>query len=300
MIAQGIAGRFKIEAVDTTTGARRELAPWFNNLITDQGLNHIGSSGIGSFCMVGTGTNTPANTDTTLGSQLAYTVNSTITHGGQSSIPYYSWARAVFRFDAGVATGNLSEIGIGISSTLVFSRTLIKDSGGNPTTITVLPTEALDVTYELRLYPNTTDVPHSTVISGVTYTGVIRPRYATATGEGNLWTVRMFDTRASLNGTSPKFTVFSGNIGDVLSGPSGDQQSISGSITEDVYSANSKVRTGTVTCGLAECNVSGGIQAVSVNTTLGSFQIGFSPPIPKDATKVLTLGLSLSWNRMVI
>jgi hypothetical protein len=33
---------------------------------------------------------------------------------------------------------------------------------------------------------------------------------------------------------------------------------------------------------------------------MGAYQISFSPAIPKDATKVLTLGLTLSWARMVI
>lgn len=301
MINVGVAGRFKLEAVNEETGERRELAPWFDNLITDLGLNHLGTSGIGQFCLVGTGTAAPAVTDTGLGNKLAHTTtNAGITYGVVTS-PNYSWVRVIFRFAAGTATGNLSEIGVGISTTQVFSRTLIKDAGGNPTTITVLASEALDVTYELRLYPPSADVPHSTVIAGVTYTGVVRPRLITAgASSGDVWSVRAFGVPVSFNGPSPAVNVFSGTIGANTGGPSGTQANISGSIAEAAYSQNSLVRSGTVTCPLSECNVPGGIQAVGVNTTMGSYQISFTPAIPKDATKVLTLGFTLAWNRMVI
>lgn len=301
MINVGVAGRFKLEAVNEATGERRELAPWFDNLITDQGLNHLGTSGIGQFCLVGTGSTAPAVTDTTLASKLAHTTtNTSVTYGGQASAPYYSWVRVVFNFAAGVAAGNLTELGVGINTTLLFSRTLIKDGSGNPTTITVLPSEALDVTYELRMYAPSMDSTHTTVIGGVSYTGVVRPRYVTASGAGNLWTVRAFDQAASLNWNSTPCSVFSGAVGGITDGPSGTQANLSTSVAEVAYSQNSLKRSGTITCPLSEGNLAGGIGVVALNTTLGSYQIGFSPSIPKDATKVLTLSFDLSWNRMVI
>jgi hypothetical protein len=300
MINVGVAGRFKLEAVCERTGERRELAPWFDNLITDHGLNWLGTSGIGQFCLVGTGSAPPAVTDVTLANKLAHTTaNVGVTYGGQASAPYYSWIRIVFRFPAGVAAGNLTELGVGVSTTTLFSRTLIKDGAGNPTTITVLPSEALDVTYELRVYAPA-DATHSTVISGVTYTGTIRPRSVTASDQGNLWAVRVFATAPSLEGPSPSVAAFSGLPGPATAGPSGVQENSGASAVMAAYSQNSLTRTGTITFALSEGNVPGGIQAVSVNTTLGSYQIGFTPPIPKDSTKVLSLGLALSWSRVVI
>ncbi|CAB4241298.1 hypothetical protein UFOVP60_7 [uncultured Caudovirales phage] len=301
MINVGVAGRFKLEAINEETGERRELAPWFNNLITDQGLNHLGTSGIGQYCLVGTGSTTPSETDTTLANKLAHTTtNAGVTYGGQATTTYYSWVRVVFRFAAGVAAGNLTELGVGISTTLLFSRTLIKDGSGNPTTITVLPSEALDVTYELRMYAPSADTTHTTVIGGVPYTGVVRPSLVTNSGNGDAWGVRSFVVPSSLNGISPTFTVFSGAVGAVTAGPSGTQETLTGSVAESVYSQNSLNRSGTITCPLSEGNLAGGIGAVAINTTLGRYQIGFSPSLPKDATKVLTLSFTLSWNRMVI
>lgn len=302
MITAGVAGRFKLEAVDTVTGARRELTPWFNNLITDQGLNQLGVGQLGYFCMVGTGTATPAVTDTTLGNKIAHTTTTvSATAGGSASAPYYGSYTVVYRFAAGVATGNLTEVGIGYSSTLVFSRTLIKDGSGNPTTITVLSTEALDVTYEFRLYSPSADVPHSTVIAGVTYTGVVRASSVTAFSGNAAWYAGFpfGATAGSLTGgSSPVAQVYSGTIGAVTGSPTGTNSQINDPV-DSAYSANSMQRTGTVTAPLSTGNV-GGIQAVRIATRLGAYQISFSPAIPKDATKVLTLGLTLSWARMVI
>lgn len=306
MINVGVAGRFKLEAVNEETGERRELVPWFNNLITDQGLNVMGTAWLGSngYCVVGTGTATPAVTDTVLAAKLAHTNTATsVVTGGSATAPYYSSYTKVFRFAAGVATGNLSELGVCVASstTLVFSRTLIKDGSGNPTTITVLSTEALDVTYELRLYAPSADAAHTTMISGVPYTGVIRAANVTSfSSSGYTWFLgnsvgNAVDIR--INSYSPR--VYTGGVGAITASPSGTSADISDCVSA-TYSNNSLQRTGTTTVGLSQGNLSGGIGALLIPTALGTYQIGFSPPIPKDATKVLTLGLTLSWNRMVI
>ena len=303
MINVGVAGRFKLEAVNEETGERRELTPWFNNLITDQGLNRLGTGGIhsnGAFCMAGTGSAPPATTDTALASQLA--VTSTVlstTNSGRASAPYYGSITLVYRFAAGSATGNLTELGIGYTSTEVFSRTLIKDGSGNPTTITVLSTEALDVTYELRLYPPAADVVHSTVISGVTYTGVIRASGVTSFVVNGDWAPSTsMSTLLARGGRAPE--AYSGAIGAVTGSPSGSSATINDCVTA-AYSNNSYQRTGTTTVGLSQGNLAGGITAIRILTSaMGAYQISFSPAIPKDATKVLTFGLTLSWARAAI
>ena len=305
MINVGVAGRFKLEAVNEETGERRELTPWFNNLITDQGLNRLGTAGIhsnGSFCMVGTGSATPATTDTALASQLAVTSTTvSASNSGSASAPYYGSVTTVYRFAAGSATGNLTELGIGYSGVAVFSRTLIKDGNGNPTTITVLATEALDVTYELRLYPPAADVAHSTVISGVTYTGVIRASGVTSFSAGGDWAPAMGNSAPTLLSRSGEYArAYNGAIGPVTGSPSGTYVSINDCVTA-AYSNNSYQRTGTTTVGLSMGNLAGGITAIRILTSaMGVYQISFSPAIPIDATKVLTFGLTLSWARMVI
>src|SRR5690606_31940294 len=54
-VTHGLCGRFKLEA-ERPDGQRRLLADWFPNLITNAGLNRIGtSSGWLTACAVGTG-----------------------------------------------------------------------------------------------------------------------------------------------------------------------------------------------------------------------------------------------------
>ena len=67
--------------------------------------------------------------------------------------PYYRWAKVTWRFGQGVAAGNISEVGLGWGNSNLWNRALIKDANGNPTTITVLSDEYLDVVSEIRDYP---------------------------------------------------------------------------------------------------------------------------------------------------
>lgn len=301
MTTIGFAGRFKLEAVNAETGERRVLAPWFNNLITDQGLNRIGTGPIGGYCHVGTGNAAPAVTDTALAAKLAHTTS--VISGvssGSATLPYYGSRTQVFRFGVGVASGNLSEVGIGYSATALFSRALIKDSSGNPTTITVLPSEYLDVTYELRMYAPAADVPFSVVISGVTYTGVVRAAQATTFSDtADPWYGGyLFGSGAAL-GTNTQPRAYNGALGTATTAPSG-AGSVLGIPSNNGYANNSMQLTGTVTAALAAGNLAGGISALAIYTTLGAFQMSFSPAIPKDATKVLSVGITLSWARKVI
>ncbi len=89
-----------------------------------------------STCMVGSGNAAPAETDTALQAR-ASTSNINVQSNNSNVSPRYGWRRRTFRFAAGAAAGNLSEVGVGWTTTAVFSRALILDGSGNPTTITV-------------------------------------------------------------------------------------------------------------------------------------------------------------------
>lgn len=167
-------GRFKLEAVKRD-GSRRMLADWFDNLILNAGLERMGSGITIAGAMVGTNNATPAATQTALGAQIAY---STAIQGsatfGVDEAENFAWRRVRYRFAEGVATGNLAEVGVGWASGSCFSRALILDGGGAPTTITLLSDESLDVTYELRLYPSTADVTGSLTLGGTSYSYTLR------------------------------------------------------------------------------------------------------------------------------
>ena len=116
----------------------------------------------------GTGNSTPVVSQTILDNQTGVSSSGIETYGSTTSSPYYGYKIFTFRFNQGIAAGNISEIGVGWSGTTplqLFSRTLIKDINGDPTTITVLADETLDVIYELRLYAPETDL----IVSGLDY-----------------------------------------------------------------------------------------------------------------------------------
>lgn len=170
-----MAGRYKL-VVRKTDGTVARETPWFDNLITNNGLDLIWTSSsiafgikdLNPYGFVGTGSSTPAYTDTTLQSYLATGNLAAVTATTYVAGPPPYWTcTGNYRFGTGVAAGNLSEVGVGWATNRLFSRSLIKDSFGNPTTITVLPDEVLDVFYEFRVYPPTTDTTFTVVLNGV-------------------------------------------------------------------------------------------------------------------------------------
>lgn len=148
----------------------------FPNIIVNTGLNGLLThsppmNAISPFfvgCQIGTGTTTPSATDTSLSSFSASTgtLQSASNFVNITTLPYYADFNMTFRFNAGALNGNYSEIGISGSNGL-FSRALIKDQSGNPTTITILSDEFLDVTFTVRQYIPTNDISSSVTIQGV-------------------------------------------------------------------------------------------------------------------------------------
>ena len=285
------AGWFKIEAT-RPDGTRRVLADWFPNLILNGGLDRMGANAdYLSWCQVGSGSTAPVATQTALVNRIAGTDTiQASTTGAQASAPYYGWYRQTFRFAQGVAAGNLSEVGVGwATSGSLFSRALILDGGGSPTTITVLSDEVLDVTYELRRYPGTVDLTGTVVLDGVTHNWVSRAAGVTNQGSWGGAGAMALDYARSFNGDIGAVTAFN---------PSGTSDFIS--TTPLAYSSGSYTRAATVSAGLNDSNLSGGIRSIVIGAdaaAAGSYQIQFDPAIPKNNTKVLTLTIQHTWAR---
>ena len=295
------AGRFCIEAfrVDSEgkeiPGSRRVAAKWFPNLITDNGLDRMGqASDYTAYCMVGSGSAAPAATDTSLQSQVASTQTVNATTEGNNASPRYGWKRKTYRFGTGVAAGNLSEVGVGYTTTAVFSRALILDGGGNPTTITVLADEVLDVTYELRFYISESDVSFNVDISGVTYACVVRPASINEGIGAQVGDQISVNTSGRANGIAFYETQ---TLGAVTGEPSGSLYGTDWS--NSAYTAGTHYRTTVVTAGLNQANTPTGIGAMRVDNTFCDWQMNFTPKIHKDSTKVLTLNVRSAWARHV-
>ncbi len=304
-----IGGFFRIDAVRLDAAGeevgRRNLAPWQSNLITNSGMEQLktGAETVRNYCHVGTGSAVPAFTDTVLQTWRASTntLNGAEARGLVVTPAYYYYARRVYRFATGAASGNLSEVGLaaaGSSSSALFARALIRDSGGNPTTITVLPDEVLDVTYEVRVYVDTADVSGSVVLGGVTYTTTCRR----AMLEGsNPYTNRFLQGQWFQSNFSNESgtMVYTGTLGPVTGKPSGTEGI-------NVYNAGGTTAAGpagsyymdtTSTWQLDQGNLAGGIRSYVPGSQFGAFQIQFDPVVPKDATKRLTLTFRWSWER---
>ena len=275
--------------------------PPFANLITNVGLERMGdNSDWLRRTYVGSGSAAPSVNDTAMGNFVASTETfQENTSGSQSAAPYYTWVRITRRFAAGQAAGNLSEVGIGWADSL-FSRALILDAEGSPTTISVGADQFLDVTYEFRFYPKTTDDTGTVTLTGSvggTYDYIFRSSSVTSNSITQGWTVSSSGTNMGDRGSS-SFTsrrAYNGNIGTITGMPNGTTDSINNPVL--AYEAGSLRRKFVTGAGLNEANLTGGIRSVFLRMGIGAFQIQFDPPIPKTDQTVLSLEVSHSWGR---
>lgn len=294
----GLAGRYRLTACKLDDAgnviSERLLADWFPNEITDIGLNALGGGQVWIYCRVGSGSTPPATTDTQLVAQLGSTSTSTGTVNGNSgAAPWYGYSRRTYRFAAGVATGNVSEVGVGWAATgaTLFSRALVRDEEGDPVTVTVLADEVLDVVYEARMYaPYTVDTAFDVVISGVTYS--VTGRVALAAN----WNPNYVMNNGFTGGGW--FTPYTGSLGTVTQSPSGTAGGDAGGSLA-AYANNSLTRSGNFSWGLDSGNLAGGIKSIRHTVSFAEiyFQFEFSTAIPKNNTKTLTLGFSYTWGR---
>lgn len=321
-IRSQVEGWFRLDAYKVDDNGKRhserELAPWFRNLILNQGLDRMAQNAnwMGS-CQVGSGNAAPANTDTQLQTFVAGKTN-TLQQGiypirGAVSAPdYYAHVTNLYVFDVGSAAGNLSEVGVGWASTgaTLYSRALILDIGGNPTTITVLPDEVLQVTYQWRIYPPLADVVGTVNLSGADYDYVIRAcmagTYSNMTsssdpGWGGISTVTGSGTQVG-SSVSARNTYPSANgIAAITARPTTADQGNADSFSSSAYSVGNYYLDSTLLCGISKWNgVPGGIKTIVYSHQHGSYQIEFEPALSKDNTKSLSLVFRQSWARRTI
>ena len=186
-INNSVGARFKLVARKASTEEITRETEWFKNIVLDTGLNRMSVGTWIDRVRVGSGNSTPVASQT----QLDNTIASTTTLFGSGSVskqtttsPYYEAVKLTYRFAEGVAAGNISEVGCGWGTGLaLWNRALVKDLNGNPTTITVLSDEFLDVIVEVRYYPTQSfsgsfNLLNKTggIVSSHTYTGL--PHFA--------------------------------------------------------------------------------------------------------------------------
>jgi len=295
----GLEGLYRLVVRDARTDEIRRDTGWFKNLILDSGLNRLGTGTAVGYMQIGTGSTAPNVSDVALATWSASTSDlqtgfpATANSGSPLYISSKTWK---YRFNAGSLNGNYTEVGIGWASTgNLFSRALILDGGGSPTTISIGPTEYLDVYYVVRNVPDLTDKTTSVVIGGVTYSCIRRP------GQVNAYWSPSIDVVAKwglYTGFVNNFTAYTGTLGPITGTPSGTSSTPYGAAAQNAYASNSYECTGIISVGLNDLNVAGGIKSLLIYSQYCCYQYQFDIPIPKDATKVMTLSGKMTWARL--
>lgn len=167
-VSMGVAGVVRgWELIDAETGiVKRSCYTPYQNVITDAGLDAVmggakddsGRSirGLAMGTMrVGTDNTAPAQSDTSLGNEVAATASTFSNSSGNdgSSPPQYWFRRQVWEFGKNEANNTLAELGTGETANL-WMRQLFRDDAGNATTISKTSEEILRIQYEVRLYPD--------------------------------------------------------------------------------------------------------------------------------------------------
>lgn len=286
---------------------------WFPNLITNQGLDWIGAGGptyntsnnwkyLNTHCGVGTGSAAPSFTDTQLTSFLAMYPAVTSSNVQASTTTYIAgpppyWSVVFgYGFATGAVVGNISEVGVGNTAQTdtqpqLFSHALILDGSGNPTTLSILVTDALTVYYELRYYIDVTDNTYTMSISGTSYSGTYRRLNITAGPPLYL--------SLSPDNMIPTGTVYQGfTLGATTASAPGNTALANTTTTAFTpYTTGTYYREVTSTFSTSVGNFASSISGMSVVTNHGAYQFSISPVIPKTSSYTLTITWHISWAR---
>jgi hypothetical protein len=298
-----VSGRFKL--TKTCNGIITGETDWIGNLILNSCLDGLCTTGQDifsacSYLSVGTGSTTPVATNVALVNRLATTTGGSATSANIGVDPWYSYTYKTFTFAQGAVVGNVAELGMGTAAngSGLWTRALIKDSSGNPTTFSVFSNETLSVVYEIRYYPIIGQQTGTVVISGVTYNytkqsaqisgqvgvGLAFPvvTHVNSNNIGKMYETSVLPTQfASISGTPQDF----------------DSYALA------TYATGSFYRDETVIAGPTTGNFSTGIGSMLLGKYLitsslnGGYQIAFTPKIPKNNLQSLTLVHRLSVGR---
>lgn len=304
-----IAGFYTVRVLSQGGLVKKELS--FKNLITDNGLNlWAGSSqsiiptasysnSLSNVCCVGSSSQPPSVSDTQLGSFVGETTTAylnTTSDVNQTNAPFFVSAKKYFQFAVGAAAGNISEVGVGTSRNSLFSRALIIDSLGNPTTIQVLPDEILQIEYEIVYFINEGDQTGEFSLSGNagdTYEYIARPAYFYHNTSGHyFWNLP--EIYASFNpAVSVTNAIYSGDISDISNNCQGTRREGSRSVAG--YVNNSFERKYHLNFSTGQGN--GTSNSISVGMGIGCYQFQLNKPITKTNMQTLGFVFSQSWAR---
>lgn len=310
-----IGGEYQL-VVTRPDGTMRSTG-WFNNIITNTGFDRMMASQntmtIG-YASVGSGTSTPIGTQTALDNKIGATsaVWSALAGASAGSPTYAASHTFTCVFTQGSVIGNITEVGVGWLSSGVgslFSRALILDGVGAPTTLSLTAVDQLTVYYRVTVTPTVTDTTGTVTISGTPVNYTIRL--------GNAGSFSGFSSYSPGNGQSGAFS------GNYLFPPYGNIYTYGGTVSLPALTASNMTATtslyeqptlataayvpgtfytdNTWTWGPTKANHTGGsLSGITLVWGLNGhvfYHILFATPILKTNTKTFTLNTRLAWTR---
>ena len=305
----GLYGEVKV-IVKRADGTVRLDTGFFPNVITNLGLDALGNGkDLFSFCAVGGGNSTPLNTNTKLdnllgvGSQISS--ESKYDYDPVRDTKFYKCSRTVgYRFE-GLDNKNISEVGLvdndGSSQLPAYTRTLIKNSAGNPTVITVLSGEILELQYRLWQVFDLKDKDQvvTAMIDGVEVPVNVKIRLAYVGGTYGSWGYHsIIGAPITFRGSArPLFGT--GELGEITGMISGRTYELS-NISWEAYQPSTYKRKFYVNTSIIEAVLP--IRSFLFFTGLGAYQVRFGTvagdlPIDKTNQDILQLGFEMSWGR---
>ena len=275
------------------------------NLITDTGMNALGSGFGINYLQLGTGTTPPNFTDATLGSYggVIFATGgasvSEIARTVSGSSPYYIQGGRRFTSAVGGATGNWTELGVSNQqlSGGLRSKALIVDNVGNPTVFTVQSDEQAQIDFFMRLYMPETDSPATVTIGGASYDTITRAIGVTQVAQygGFAWWVDLSNATLAMGTNRSASMGYSGDIGAITA------TSLTGSLggiptaTPATYVAGSHKCESSFSAGSGS-NV-GNIRTLHLSGYSTSFQVRLNPVLNKLTNWLFIHNQRISWTR---
>ena len=307
----GLYGEVKVIVKRADDTVRLDTG-FFPNVITNLGLDALGNNhNLFNYCAVGGGNSTPLNTNTKLDNFLA--VGSQISSESKydydpvRDTEFYKCSKTVgYRF-TGLDNKNISEVGLVGDDRpelhSAFTRTLIKNSAGEPTVITVLSGEILELQYRLWQVFDVKDKDQvvTAMIDGVEVPFNVKIRLAGVGGtniDNSGWSYANIVGRGVMYSSSLRFGT--GEIGGITGQNSGITFLSPSATSWEAYQPSTYKRKFYVNASITEAVHP--IRSFLFFTGLGAYQVRFGTvdgdlPIDKTNQDILQLGFEMSWGR---
>ena len=307
----GMAGEFRC-VVKRADGSTKIDTGYQKNLILNQGLDFFGGGkgpDMMAYCVIGSGNSSPIYTqnklDTAIKGVGGADFSAKYDYNAATDGNLYKTNRVVKYSFNELNNVNISELGLAsvynsISDYFLCTRALIKDSSGNPTTITVLSGEILEIYYKLWAVFDTTDkIGQINLLDGVGGSVAYNYKCRIANVGDGLYAVIARYINFVVNNNSAYLYYNNEDIATINSNPSGSSATVS-SYTAKPYNAGDYKKTYNLTYGIDRAN--GKVRTLLPYMTGMMWQIRFGSvaddsPINKTNTQTLSIPIEFSWGR---